>query len=97
MNCQCLILRRGKVSLPSSRSIRRANERKAKKLEKKASAIFQQAADNMPKKCDECNIPFDKSDVKSFHHWRVAVYDDGRIHLVCPKCVPDDVKNQKSQ
>ena len=82
--------------MTSSRAIRRAQEKKAKKLAKKAGKMLENAASSMPKKCDECEAPFDNKDTKSLHKWRVAVYDDGPVHLVCPDCVPEDVKN-KSQ
>ena len=80
--------------MTSSRAIRRAKERKAKKLEKKMNKKLQQAAMKMPKACDECSKPFDNSNIESFSDWRVAVYDDGPVHLVCSDCVPEDVKNQ---
>ena len=48
----------------------------------------------MPKACDECEKPFDRSKTQELDKWRIAVYDDGRIHLVCDGCVPDSVKEQ---
>lgn len=81
----------------SNRSIRRKKEKQAKKLAKKMTAHLEKAASKMPKQCDECEKAFDKEDVKSFSHWRIAVYDDGPVHLVCPDCVPDDVKNKSNK
>ena len=46
----------------------------------------------MPTSCGECGAPFDKSDKEGLDQWRIAVYDDGRVHLACPNCVPEDIK-----
>lgn len=78
--------------MASSRSIRRKKELAARKdAQKKAKQVGDQIS-RMPTACDECGAPFDKKDKTAINEWRIAVYDDGPVHLVCPKCVPDDVK-----
>jgi len=75
-----------------ARKVKRAQERKLKKeMKQKAKAIATKMS-GMPKNCDECNAPFDRSNKELLNEWRIAVYDDGPIHLVCPDCVPDDIK-----
>ena len=59
-------------------------KKKSREIESKMSA--------MPKCCDECGALFDKNDKASLNKWRIAVYDEGPINLVCPDCVPDDVQ-----
>ena len=82
--------------MSSARSIRRKKElaeRKAlRKKARQAEKQVSQAVSNMPKSCDECSAEFDKTNKEMLNQWRIAVYDDGRVHLVCPDCVPDDIK-----
>ena len=78
--------------MSSARALRRAQERANKKKAKKITATLNQAVAVMPDTCDECNAPFDKTNPAILDQWRIAVYDDGPIHLVCPDCVPADVK-----
>ncbi len=65
----------------------RKTREKVKKLDTTLSCV--------PKKCDECQKPFNNSDQESLDKWKIAVYDDGPIHLVCPECIPTDIKNIK--
>ena len=76
--------------MTTNRKIRRRKEQLAKKMAKKANKQVSEKLDNMPKKCDECGAPFVKGD-ESCLGWKIAVYDDGPIHLVCTDCVPDNV------
>lgn len=81
----------------SDRKLRRkkqlAERKAAMKAARQAGNEVANAISSMPTKCDECSAPFDKKDKQMINHWRIAVYDDGRVNLVCPDCVPDDVKN----
>lgn len=77
-----------------SRTLKRNKERAQKKLAKKAMKNVSKALEQMPQKCDECSAVFERGSQEALE-WRIAVYDDGRVNLVCPGCVPDDVKNQQ--
>ena len=78
-----------------NRKIRRKKELEARKQAKKASKKLSEQVSRMPTKCGECGAVFDRSNKEMINEWRIAVYDDGPIHLVCPACIPDDVKMQK--
>ena len=78
----------------NSRKIRRKQELAQRKATKKAEKQISQALSSMPKKCDECGVPFVRGTQESLE-WRIAVYDDGRVNLVCSSCVPEEVKNQE--
>ena len=81
-----------------NRQQRRAHERKSKKSQAKSQKRIkgvEQAISRMPAKCDECGLPFDKTNHSELDRWRIAVYDDGGINLVCPGCVPEDVASQE--
>jgi hypothetical protein len=80
--------------MTTSRSIKRAGERKKSKEAKKALAGIGDELSKMPKVCGECGVAFDKNDKTSLT-WRIAIYDDGPVHLACPDCIPDSVKNQQ--
>lgn len=75
----------------TSRKINRKKMIQAKKKAKKANKEISKSLDSMPKKCDECGAVFVKGD-ESCLGWKIAVYDDGRINLICTDCVPDDVR-----
>ena len=77
--------------MKSARSIRRAQERAQKKQSKKIASTLEQAVSTMPTTCGECNAPFDRTNHAILDKWRIAVYDDGPIHLVCPDCIPADI------
>jgi hypothetical protein len=79
----------GEIILGSmTRKIQRA---KARAEQKRAHGAMQKAFktfDGMPKECGECAAIFDRTAPDALDQWRLAVYDDGRVHLVCPKCGP---------
>ena len=77
------------------RKIRRKQRRELKKTLKRKNKEVEDKISKMPKACDECGAPFDRSKTDELNLWRIAVYDDGRVHLVCPKCVPDSVKEKE--
>jgi len=74
----------------ASRLIRRKKELEERKRLRKESkdklSTVSSVLDSTPKKCDECDTPFDKTDVESCSKWRIAVYDNGKVNLVCPDC-----------
>ena len=66
-----------------------------KKLPRKARHQAQRLSDSlsrMPSHCDECQKSFDNRDGVMLDSWKIAVYDDGPIHLVCPECVAPDTR-----
>ena len=73
-----------------NRQQKRAAARKLKKEQGRINKVNQAVA-AMPTKCDECSAPFDSAKTSDLDAWKVAVYDDGPVHLICPNCVPDDV------
>ncbi len=77
------------------RKIRRKQRRDLQKSMKKKSRQVEDKISKLPKSCDECGAPFDRSNTDQIDKWRIAVYDDGRVHLVCPNCVPDSVKEKE--
>ena len=76
------------------RKIRRKKKRDLNKDIKKKTKELEKQVSKMPKACDECNTPFDRSKTELLDKWRIAVYEDGRVNLVCNDCVPDSVKEQ---
>ena len=78
----------------NSRKLRRKKELQARKEARRTGKKVSEAISRTPKKCDECGASFDNSDKRMLNSWKIAVYDDGRIHLVCPACVPEEVKSQ---
>tara|TARA_B100000073_G_scaffold311895_1_gene285279 strand:- start:197 stop:439 length:243 start_codon:yes stop_codon:yes gene_type:complete len=78
----------------NSRKLKRKKELQARKAAKKAGREVERKLNGLPKSCDECGKPFDRTNMEMISSWRVAVYDDGPIHLVCPDCVPAGVKSQ---
>lgn len=77
----------------SNRALRRKQDALLKKELKKQTKNVEEAISSLPEKCDECSTPFDKHDKSLLDQWRLAVYDDGLVNLVCPNCVPQSVKN----
>ena len=77
----------------SNRKLRRKQDALLKKELKKRTKGVEKAMSSLPEKCDECSTPFDRHDKSLLDKWRLAVYDDGRVNLVCPNCVPESVKN----
>ena len=53
---------------------------------------IENALNRMPTKCDECGRAFDKKKHSELDSWRIAVYDEGPTNLVCPNCVPEDIR-----
>jgi|GEM_PF-2007358 hypothetical protein len=80
-----------------ARKIKRKQEQKVKKQMRKKSKEIEQKLSTMPKSCDECDTPFDRDDTASLSKWRIAVYEDGPVHLVCPDCIPDDIEAQTGE
>ena len=78
-----------------NRKQRRARDRHLKKSGAKRINAVEQAVSRMPENCDECGAYFDRNDKSQLDKWRIAVYDDGPINLVCPSCVPDNIKQQE--
>lgn len=79
--------------MATSRSIKRTAEKKQKKEAKKAMTAVGDKLSKMPKKCGVCGIDFDRNDKTSLD-WKIAIYDDGPVHLECPGCIPDSIKSQ---
>ena len=79
-----------------NRKQRRLRDRQLKKSGATRISAVESAVSRMPEKCDECGVHFDRSNKTQLDKWRIAVYDDGPINLVCPACVPDDIKNNRS-
>lgn len=71
-----------------TRKMQRARARTEKKRAEGAMQKAFKTFDGMPKSCGECGVLFDRSAPEALNQWRVAVYDDGRVHLTCPKCGP---------
>ena len=74
------------------RKIRRKQRSDLRKKMKKQGKEIEDQISKLPKACDECDTPFDKSKTDQLDQWRIAVYDDGKVNLVCGDCVPDSVK-----
>jgi hypothetical protein len=74
-----------------ARKIKRKQDVALQKEMKKKSKAIEQKISSIPKSCDECGIPFDRNDTASLNKWRIAVYEDGPVNLVCPDCVPPDI------
>ena len=72
------------------RKMERKKALKQKKLFKKEFQRVQQAVESAPKICGECGASFDNTDKEMLNQWRVAVYEDGRVHLTCPACGPTE-------
>ena len=70
-----------------NRKQRRARERQLKKSGARRVEKVEHALSKMPTKCDECGSHFDKTNKDLLDKWRIAVYDDGPVKLVCPACV----------
>jgi hypothetical protein len=78
-----------------NRKQRRAAQKHLSRKSKREAKKLNSALSRVPTKCDECQKPFDNRNQTMLDQWKIAVYDDGPIHLVCPDCVPDDIKNTK--
>ena len=70
------------------RQLQRKKQKKTKKAAQKATKNIENQVNSMPKICAVCNADFDNTDREMLNQWRIAVWDDGRIELTCPKCGP---------
>ena len=75
-----------------NREQRRNAKRQQNKETKQKVQRIENALNRTPSKCDECGKPFDKKNHSELDSWRIAVYDEGPINLVCPACVPKDIR-----
>jgi hypothetical protein len=82
-----------------NRKQRRAakNRKHLSQTSKELSKTIDDSLSRLPTRCDECEQPFDRLDKTMINEWKIAVYDDGPIHLVCPECVPADIAKQSSR
>ena len=80
-----------------NRKQRRAAQKGLSKKARQQTKELDDSLNRMPGSCDECGAIFDKKNNSALDSWRIAVYDDGPIHLVCPDCVPDNVKKHKRE
>ena len=74
------------------RKMKRKKELALKKGARKAMKSINQQLSNSPDACGKCGISFDNTETEALDKWRVAVYDDGRVHLECPKCSHFELK-----
>jgi len=79
-----------------NRKQKRDHKRKLKKESSEKIIDLEDKVSAMPSSCGECNALFDKTDNTLLDKWRIAIYDDGPIYLVCPKCVPADINTQQN-
>ena len=75
-----------------NRKQRRAAQKKLSKEAKSQVVKLNNTVKSMPTKCDECGRLFDGKDQSMLDSWKIAVYDDGPVNLICPDCVPKDIK-----
>jgi hypothetical protein len=71
-----------------TRKMRRKQVLEEKKKAERAVKHVSKSLDGMPKICGNCCADFDNSDKEMLNQWRLAVYDNGTMHLTCPKCGP---------
>lgn len=75
-----------------NREERRNAKRQLNKETKQKVQRIENALSRVPTKCDECGKTFDKKNHAELDSWRIAVYDEGPVNLVCPSCVPPDIR-----
>ena len=75
-----------------NRKQRRAAQKKLSKEAKSQVVKLNNTFKSMPTKCDECGRLFDSKDQSMLDSWKIAVYDDGPVNLICPDCAPKDIK-----
>ena len=78
------------------RQLARRRAKKQNKLLQKGMKQVVERVNSAPKICGECGAEFDKTDKDMLNKWRIAVYEDGRMHLTCPKCGPSDEEIEAS-
>lgn len=71
-----------------NKQLKRKNKLKKRKQAKAAAKKVENQINSMPKQCDVCGADFNATDKEILNQWRIAVWDDGRIELTCPKCGP---------
>lgn len=69
-----------------SRKIKRKKIKKLKKETAKSMRQVSKALDSMPKSCQVCQKPFDKTDVPNSYEWNIEIFDEGNCNLTCPEC-----------
>ncbi len=69
--------------MTSSRKIKRAKEKRAKKEIKQKMNMFSR----LPDECLSCAVPFDKQDREMIKTWTVVVKEkEKKVNLYCPTC-----------
>jgi hypothetical protein len=68
------------------RKMQRKKLLKARKEATKAMSAVSKQVDSMPKHCGECGTTFEMADKETIDQWKIAVWEDGRIYLSCPRC-----------
>ena len=69
--------------MTSSRKIKRAKEKRAKKEIKQKMNMFSR----LPDECLSCSKPFDKTDREQVSSWTVVVREaEKKVNLYCPDC-----------
>ena len=71
-----------------NRQLKRKKKLQERKEAKKAARQIENQVSSMPKTCAVCNADFDNTSKEMLNQWRIAVWDDGRVELTCPKCGP---------
>tara|TARA_Y100000592_G_C5427406_1_gene296495 strand:+ start:1020 stop:1301 length:282 start_codon:yes stop_codon:yes gene_type:complete len=70
------------------RKLERKRARQQKKVVEKEMRRIERTVNAAPKICGECGADFDNTNQDMLNEWRIAVYEDGRVHLTCPECGP---------
>ena len=70
------------------RQLNRKKQLKKRKQAQKKARVVEKQINTMPKQCAVCDADFNSADKEMLNQWRIAVWDDGRIELTCPKCGP---------
>tara|TARA_B100000941_G_C28253766_1_gene422921 strand:+ start:58 stop:339 length:282 start_codon:yes stop_codon:yes gene_type:complete len=80
------------------RQLARKRAKKQKKLLEKGMKRISEQVSSAPKVCGECGAKFDNTDKDMLNKWRIAVYEDGRMHLTCPACgpTPEEIESSLS-
>ena len=73
-------------------------DKRLRKQAKQKIKSIESSISKTPTKCDVCSAPFNTKNTLSndIDKWRIAVYDHGPVELVCPDCVPDDIKDSSA-
>ncbi len=65
--------------------MKRKNQKKAKKISKKACEAVEKKLSSLPTSCTSCGAAFDKNDFSVIDNWKVSIHRDS-FQLTCPKC-----------